>query len=81
MKVVSRPFKDVSQLILCATWPRRRSGYNNSVPIPHIKAGITRWPARPSCAHNQLRHLLNEGVVRSLCIFRKLSLLRGFCRD
>ena len=31
-------FKDGPQLILCATWPRRPAGYNNSIPIPHIKA-------------------------------------------
>ena len=30
--------KDGPQLILCATWPRRPAGYNNSIPIPHIKA-------------------------------------------
>ena len=29
-------FKDGPQLILCATWPRRPAGYNNSIPIPHI---------------------------------------------
>ena len=30
-------FKDGPQLILCATWPRRPAGYNNNIPIPHIK--------------------------------------------
>ena len=29
--------KDGPQLILCATWPRRPAGYNNSIPIPDIK--------------------------------------------
>ena len=31
-------FKDGPQLTLCATWPRRPVGYNNNIPIPHIKA-------------------------------------------
>ena len=51
--------KDGPQFILCTTWPRRPAGYNNSNPIPHIKAVpdrfdvwnydaivVTSWPAR-----------------------------------
>ena len=29
--------KDVLQLCLCATWPRRPAGYNNNIPIPLSK--------------------------------------------
>ena len=25
------------QLCLCATWPRRPAGYNNNIPVPHVK--------------------------------------------
>ena len=41
-----RGFKDGPQLCLCATWPRRPAGYNNIIPIPHIKA----VPEPPWCA-------------------------------
>ena len=64
------------QLILCATWPRRPAGYN-SIPIPHTSKRyqnsfdvrnwnaivVTSWPARPSCAQNQLRTVLNPSYM------------------
>ena len=37
--------KDVHQLFLCSTWPRRPAGYNN-ITILHIKAIQERF----SCA-------------------------------
>ena len=42
--------KDGPQLRLCATWPRRPAGYNNSIPIPHIKAvAESPWCAEMEC--------------------------------
>ena len=68
---VQHSIKDGPQLILCATWPRRPAGYNNNIPILHIKVVpeplccvelecycCTSWPARSSCAQNQLRTVL-----------------------
>ena len=56
--------KDVPHLILCATWPRRPSGYN-SIPILYIKAVLVPLLCaeleccyyQMACAQNQLRHV------------------------
>ena len=44
------------QLWLCATWPRMPSGYNNSIPIPHIKA----VPEPPWCAELECCYCCNQ---------------------
>ena len=48
--------KDVPQLNLCATWPRRPSGCNNNIPIPHIKVVLVPfWCAELECyCYNQM---------------------------
>ena len=64
---------------MCATWQRRPAGHNNNFPILHNKAVpeplwcaelecycVTSWPARPSCAQNQLRTVLKKERV-ALC--------------
>ena len=36
--LLNNDFKDVPQLCLYATWPRRPAGYNNNIKILHMKA-------------------------------------------
>ena len=68
-----RLFKDGPQLISCATWPRRPAGTTIAFQFRTPKRFwyrfyvrnwnvivVTSWPARPSCAQNQLRTVLKS---------------------
>ena len=63
--------EDGPQLILCATWPRRPAGTTIAFQFRTSKRFwyrfyvrnwnvivVNSWPARPSCAQNQLRTVL-----------------------
>ena len=66
--------KDGPRLILCATWPRRPAGTTIAFQFRTSKRqrfsyvriwnvfAVTRWPARPSYAQNQLRTVLIKGL-------------------
>ena len=68
------------QLCLCATWPRRPAGYNNSIPIPDIKAVLVPlWCAELECyCCNQLG--LRGQVAHKINCMRTV-LLSGPCME
>ena len=81
-------FKDGHQLILCATWPRRPAGTTIAFQLSTSKwfwylfympnwnvIVVPRWPARISCAQNQLRTVLNCHYAYINCIISSTSLV------
>ena len=85
-------FKDIRQLSLCTTFTAQASCYNNSVPIPHIKVvpeplwcaelecfSGTSWPARSSCAQNQLTNFLKHCLDDYTFTYIRTCLFIPYC--